>query len=490
MMLRFVFALGLALTTASVYAADSDEYAYAWPLHTQGDSAAWQVELTPEVYAAVTRADLRDIAVLNAAGDPVPMAARVDAAATSRETLSPLPVFALPVDAATGDGDETIRLRIERGADGRLRSLDTQLAGPTPVPPAGDAIRAPAATVDAGRAHALLVDASALREPITSLVLDWTNVDANVSAQFAIEGSDDLQHWHTIADNATVLRLAQSDNVIERHDIALRGARAPYLRLRRLDDGVALRELRVSARMQALSSPERAARVWTDATPDGGDDRQLSGASPLAARTHGLAWRYHLPAPLAIEALRLTLADDNSLARIVVLNRVREPYDAAASWMSRGSFVAFRLRQGDSAVDNGEFDLTSAPRIRELRVESSTPLAHAPALSVAWRQDRFVFLTQGGGPYRLVAGSARTLRGDYPLDTALAHLRTRLGNDWQPPLAALGARAELGGERALTPAAAPSPIRDWRTWLLWLVLVGAAALIGGMALSLLRKPNE
>jgi zinc transporter ZupT len=34
---------------------------------------------------------------------------------------------------------------------------------------------------------------------------------------------------------------------------------------------------------------------------------------------------------------------------------------------------------------------------------------------------------------------------------------------------------------------AATPARDWKTWLLWAVLVGAAALIGGLALSLLRK---
>jgi cytochrome c-type biogenesis protein CcmH/NrfF len=44
----------------------------------------------------------------------------------------------------------------------------------------------------------------------------------------------------------------------------------------------------------------------------------------------------------------------------------------------------------------------------------------------------------------------------------------------------------LQGEHALTPAAPPP---DWKTWLLWAVLVGAAALIGGLALSLLRGPK-
>jgi len=31
---------------------------------------------------------------------------------------------------------------------------------------------------------------------------------------------------------------------------------------------------------------------------------------------------------------------------------------------------------------------------------------------------------------------------------------------------------------------------DWKTWLLWAVLVGSAALIGGLALSLLKSRGE
>ena len=80
-------------------------------------------------------------------------------------------------------------------------------------------------------------------------------------------------------------------------------------------------------------------------------------------------------------------------------------------------------------------------------------------------------------------------RGDYPVDAALASLRASHGSDWQPPLAALGARATLQGDSARVAAVVEKP-RDWKSWLLWAVLVGAAALIGGLALSLLKGRDE
>jgi hypothetical protein len=55
-------------------AAQLDDYAYRWPLQAEGQNAAWQFELTPEVYAALVDPELRDFAVFNADGQAVPVA--------------------------------------------------------------------------------------------------------------------------------------------------------------------------------------------------------------------------------------------------------------------------------------------------------------------------------------------------------------------------------------------------------------------------------
>jgi len=455
-------------------AAAADDYAYAWPIQAQGNGSAWQVELTPEVYAAVTTADLRDVAVVNAAGDAIPAAAfhAPRAAATTHEALLDVPMFVLPRAAASnaGSGTDALRLQIERGADGKLRRVDADLGG--------------AAAPVADSRHDLLLDASAVHAPFAALRIDWAEGAPDVSAQFAVDASDDLQSWRTLAPRATVLRLTQSGNRLDRHDVALNNASAPYLRVRRLDDGTELPGL--TARLRTVtSSVAGPVRQWLDATSSGADKRRFDASFGRADGTQIVAWRYQLPAPLAIDALRLELADDNSLARVVVLSRQRPGDDDPAAWMQRAALVAFRLRQDDAVIGNDEIAAASAGRSRDWRIESATPLEHAPKLSLGYQPDRFVFLAQGAAPYRLVAGSAAARRGDYPVDAALASLRASHGRDWQPPLAALGARATLKGDSARIAAVVEKP-RDWKSWLLWAVLVGAAALIGGLALSLLR----
>jgi hypothetical protein len=317
----------------------------------------------------------------------------------------------------------------------------------------------------------IVLDASALDAGIESLWLDWDHA-ADMNARFDVSGSDDLQQWRPLAADAVVMSVRQGGSELARHRIVLNGARARYLRLHRLDAGSAIAELHVRAHMLARSTLIQPARVWVDAQP-------LPAQAEVDPASGTSSFRYRLPAPLAVAALKLELATDNSLAHVRV--------SSGAPHVLHADFTAFRLRQDGAVLANDEIEIAPTPRTQDWIVESTTPLDHAPTLRVAFRPDRFVFLAQGSAPYRLVAGSARAHRGDYPVDAALAQLRAKFGNDWQPPLAALGARAALLGVAAYTPTPAPTH-RDWKTWLLWAVLVGGAALIGALAVSLLRKP--
>lgn len=469
--LRLATLLLCILGSSGAARAALSDYAYAWPLYTDGGSAAWQVELTPEVYAAIGSADLRDVEVVNAGGSAVPLGLyRAPAASGAHERFVDVPAFVLPADEAQR-GDEAIQLHIERGADGRLRRLDADVGGAAP-------------RLDAGAGDVLL-DASAVHAPLAALRIAWDGA-SNASAQFAISASEDLQHWRTLVAAAAVLHLRQDGHELQRYEVPLGNVSTNYLRLHRLDRGAALPALHVGVGVLPRSTPTLAARLWLQATPDGSDTRHLDHGIPSGDGTRPLAYRYRLPAAVPATAIRLELADDNSL----VAGRVLSSANAGSKtpdWTLRSGFVAFHLRQGATFADNDEFTIAAAARARDWRVELDTPLDRAPALSVAYRPDRFVFLAEGSGPYRLVAGSARAHRGDYPIDTALAQLRATLGSDWQPPLTRLGARELLQGEQALTIAPAAPPATDWRTWLLWGVLVGAVAVVGALALSLLRK---
>ncbi|MBS0515358.1 MAG: DUF3999 domain-containing protein [Proteobacteria bacterium] len=459
--MKRVVALSVALlfVAAAAHGDDSKRYAYSWPLTLTGDAAAWQVELPLEVYRTLTDPQMRDLVVVDDQGNAVPTAARAADPATVVSARTELPLFALPAGLPSNPADAPLNLRIERDADGRLRSIGADL---------GTAAKATPDSRD------YLIDAGNLDAPIDRLRLDWDEGAGSVNAQFALAASDDLQNWRSAVAGASVLSLAQDGNRLELHEIDATGVHAKYLRLRRLDHGVMLPGLRVSAVTLARRSPARAAREWLSRTAK---EPAASGAPTLT----GVEYRYDLPAALPIEAIKLDLIADNSVARVGIASR----RSGAQAWTPRADFTAFHLQQGGDAIVNDETTLTGAVRDNEWRVQSATPLNRAPILHLAWRPDRFVFLGDGTHRYRLVAGSATARRADYPVDVALAQLRGKLGADWQPPLAALGARQTLAGDAALR-APTPASKYDWKTFLLWAVLVAAAAAIGYLALSLLR----
>jgi hypothetical protein len=457
--------------TGTAHAASND-YAYAWTIVPDVGGAAYVVELTPEVYAALTTADLRDFDVINAAGDSVPTALYRPAAAAPRNPTVQLPMFTVPAppsETPSAGSDESIHLHIERGADGRLRSVDaaTTPALPTGVGAAQGQAHPPVQLDNRSR---IILDASRIHQPLLSLRIDWDNaVDA--TAHFSISASDDLQSWRTLVGNAAATRLTQDGNTLERHEISLDRAPHTYLMLVRSDNGPALPNLTVSVTTPA--SAQQPEQRWIAAASDGVD----------TAATDGVTFLYHLPASLAASGVNVQLVDDNAVARAQLYY---EPLLAPKTRVAAASFVAFRLRDGETLLSNDPLRNVITQRAQNWRVAFATPMPHAPTLQIAYTPDRIVFLPQGGQPYRLLAGSAKAHHAEAPIDVALAQLRASNGPDWKPPLIALGARAEAGGAEALV---APKPVvaPAWRTWLLWGVLVAAAAIVGGLALSLLRK---
>ena len=459
-MSAFTIALSVAFAAVAAQPQTStpgDNYAYRWPLDATGQNAAWQFELTPEVYAALIDPALGDFEVVNADGQSVPVARlTVDPGAQPGVAQVALPVFALP---RRGDdaGRDDLSLRLERDMDGRLRMLQadvTAVAAQTQVD--------------------YVMDADISRDPkrpstVDRLDLTWPE-SGDVQTRFAVEGSEDLQQWQTLVDAAAVVSLRRSGATLQRRDIPLPVTSLRYLRLRQLD-GDPIPGLQISARRTraGVSSPQWR-RLRAELIDSGRDE---------FGKDH--VYRYRLPAALPIGRIDVTLAAENGTAELIIDAQSGAP--GSELWTPIGRALVFRLQQGGVRIDNEDHVLTAPFAAREWRLRSPIALVPSPEMEVAYLPDRFVFLAQGRGPYALVAGSRSARRTSLPVEQALAPLRSRLGKDWTPPIATLGARSAAAGTAAY--AKQPTPT-DWRSWLLWGFLLLGAVIVGGFAMSLLR----
>ncbi len=447
---RVLLVLSL-LVPACAAAVTSSDYAYRFALETGGSSEAWRIELTPAVYAASRRgANLRDLVVINAQGREVPFAPLPPAPPQEHPYALKAHLLPLPANAA-GNPDG---VRVQRNANGDI--VIDQPHGATVAKPTQ-----------------WLIDAK--REVrLESVEFDPSALAQDLRIHVAVDASDDLQQWDNRSDDTEIVSIKRCEDAVEQARIRIGGAPARYYRLR-LTDG--------DAPWDAAQTPSvNLSGSFTDAVADGAATRQwqtLQAQATTSSPSGGTDYDYQMPAALPLEAARVTLAGSNTAARFALTTHDQGVADAPLA-----TITAVQVASG---ADDARVNSFEPVRAQRLRLHTDTPLAQAPTLSVAWHPDVFVFLAEGAGPYSLLAGSYAGQRGDYPVDAALEKMRSADGSAWQPPLATLGARSDAGGADALL---APKVPYDWSKPLLWVVLIGGALLVAGMALSLLRSSKR
>ncbi|MCD7097587.1 DUF3999 domain-containing protein [Stenotrophomonas sp. MMGLT7] len=440
---------GLALllpSLAAMAASERNDYAQQWPLRLSEPAAgAYRVVLDEAVYRRVQRASLADIEVFNAQGQSVPAALVNADVPLAGARLQPLPWFPLPAMATSAGND--LQAVTERDADGSVRRVDIRVQGGRAAPMQG-----------------WLVDASGVHEPIEGLALEW-RADVPVQAQLRIEGSDDLRQWHLLDPQATVVDLANRGNALRQRRIPLQ-SRARYLRLTPLSPGFPQLD-GVTAELAPAQVPMQ--WLWLElagSAREGGFDFASSGRFPVS---------------------RIDVqVDGNTAVEWTLLSRD----DADAPWRQRaGPWLAWQVDGAGRRDRSLPQMLSGAVRDRYWRLQPRQAAAGPPPrLRLGYRAETLVFLAQGDPPYALAAGSARAERGDAPLAQTLQALREQRGAQWRPAVATLSAAPQiLAGDAALQPQAAP---RDWKSWLLWALLVAGALAVAGFALSLLRRPTD
>ncbi|WP_133500648.1 DUF3999 family protein [Cognatilysobacter terrigena] len=430
--MKRVIALLLTCTASLAIAAGTD-YARQWPVVLHATPAdAYAVELTPEVYATVQRADLRDLDVLDASGRPVPVDLVAQAAQNMQTTRRvALPWYRMPAPGGTTT-DRDWRVMVDVDTDGRLR-----------VTRSTDAAASPSATT-------LLIDATSLRTSPSALELAW-RPGASFDAGYRIEGSNDLDRWYDVG-RGRLVDVHEDARRLQMHrlEIATSTAGPRFLRLVPDDASGALPD--ITGVDAVWTSTTQRAPVWRRLTPktdaDGAFEFDVGGRYPVR-------W------------IDLDTAGNDARAW-----RLQSRDTLQAHWNDRSSYwVAYRVGSGRSSAL--VFDVPVRDRYWRLVPQSG---GDAPSLKVGYLPERAVFIAGGRPPYTLVAGSLRAVREQRPVQAAIGGMSNGV------------ATARLAAATARSSNAALAPARDWKTWGLWAVLGLGVLAVGGFALHVLREP--
>ncbi|WP_044873026.1 DUF3999 domain-containing protein [Pseudomonas sp. LFM046] len=440
---------GLGLLCQPLLAAEPEDFSTRVELRLDGEGPWYRLELPMALHFAARHADLRDLRVFNADGEALAysLTRSIDSERRARHehVLRWFPLHG-PADDAAG----LPSVRVERSTTGTV----VQVVPENPAA-SGEQLRG------------WLLDASAVKEPLEQLNLDWS-AGSEGFQHFRIEASDDLQHWESWGDGQ-VARLSFADQRIDQREVTLPGRSARYLRLLWQSPRLAPQLTAVKV-ISASHENLPAAMAWS------------APMEPVSAKDGQYSWE--LPLGLPIERLRIAVEQPGSLIPVQVEAR----RDGAPQWQPLASGLLYRLPQDGKEVAREELELPGWMAVKQVRLTADQRAGgfgqQVPRLEVGMHATQVVFLTRGKPPFTLALGNVESSREELPLATLVP------GFD-ASRLEKMG-RAEAV---AMPPQTGAQPAERktveqiiWKRVGLWAVLVLGVGLLGAMAISLLRRP--
>ncbi|RMO77742.1 hypothetical protein ALQ33_02126 [Pseudomonas syringae pv. philadelphi] len=443
---------GLALCAAiSASAQDKPaDFASQTPLTLSGEGPWYRIELPLAVQLNARQADLGDVRVFNAEGQPQAYAITPREPAREQEP-APIEVKWFALYSTQEAGDAVPVIRIERSSNGSVIEVQPQ------------------SDIEAGEEvlRGWLLDTSAIKAPLEQLIIDWS-AEREGFQHFSIEASDDLQHWRDWGEGQ-VARLSFADEVVEQREVGLPGQSARYLRL--LWRAPHSAPLLISAHLLSAGSD--------NPTPP------LTWSPPVKGTVESPnEYVWQLPAGLPIGRVKVDIAQPNSLAPAILYGRV----DARQPWQPVSSGLLYRLSQNNSDVLQDQLQL-SGRIVQQLKLvvdDRGGGLGReAPQLSVAVPATEVVFLARGNGPFTLAVGNPTAKAANLSLATLIP--------DFSPQKLALIGTAQPATAAVADMSAAPPAVQqstDFKRMGLWAILVVGVLFLGWMALSTLRASKR
>jgi len=450
MSIRMTFFL-LIILCAPIYAGQPipDDFAYGLSLTPETESAIYAFTLPESVYLHITRADLGDMRVFNRQGEPVPYLLRRPEISSQSVAPVMLPFFPIYADMGKKGGEFSFQL----SSDGRGSILS---------------IHANTGTQPGENVKAYIIDASATDRAISELEADWRNEGESFVTTVSVESGDDLTHWRTLVNAATLARLQYGEHRLDQNRIVLPVRRAKYLRI----SWSAGRQGVELTKLKALFSP-----ITSE------PDRSEIAISGTAAKDRHYSYEFDLKGLFPADRINLILPQRNSLTQAVLKSRA----NSKEEWKIRHRGLFYNLIVEDNALNNAPVSLTPAISDRYWRLEtddSGGMGSGIPLLKISWIPHNLVFLARGEAPFQLAYGSAKIKSPEASMDRLFDNIgknQTHLIKKAIP-----GNETEIGGADKLKPQEPPFP---WKKFLLWAVLVVGVLILAWMAYFLYRQMN-
>lgn len=420
------------------------------------------VFMVPEVvYKNAHYADLRDVRVINALGDEVPMRLSKKADQVKRTfSETTLPVFSLNQSKLVPVSSKQVKTTW----DGDLQSYTVNTS---------NIVKNYLLNQETERLDTILIDASSvLDEYAVALNVDWQFPNAG-NRVFYIElmGSNDLSHWQIIRSKHKMIELDTGDRVVIENGIPLHGTSFEFYQLRFLNQPIPeVVAVKASMQYQAVN----AELIWSDVA-----DFQV-----LDAQEHGHTIEWKLAGHFPVEAVKFRFDYKNLMADVQVFSK----YSEQASWRAVTKGSIYEVGAGEMSIFNNQLTLFSNNhRYWKMTSQSAISSQWVDSISFAWRQHQIQFLAQGEGPYSLQFGDQQ--RNQRPDNLWYNKFSQPLKQSMFSNTVGLGSVLQLVPENTNIEHDAELDL-NYSQWIFWGLLIIVLLVLLNMASKLLKEVSN
>lgn len=435
-----------------------DDFAGGFQLQVLDGGAIYAVEVPEELYRTVVNEDLADVAVFNAAKELVPHSIQAVRKVEPAGERHNIPLFPLYSQNMSHGGD--LSLRVKRG-------------------PAGDILEVKSMPLDGREVLAgYLLDISAFPQPFSRLEFSWEQEEQGVISKIILESSSDLLHWRTEVARGILAELRFRGQLIRQNSIEIPRVSAKYLRVHWAPDSSALMLHEVAGVLHSTKNDW--GLHWLPAIVP---DRVETGEQTELF--------YLLDYRVAVSAMKISFPQENSLATLALYSRRNDEQQ----WHKQCEKSLYHLRVEELIAEDTlcRFPPVTDSQWRLQVKEDGAAFGNAkwPAIAFGYQPRDLVFVGRGSPPFLLAYGSGKPVAELKQYTTDIASVAGKQGDVMYDSAlvrrAKVGERVVLGGNAALVPPPVPMP---WRTWLLWLILLGGVAILVIMSRSLMREMRK
>lgn len=456
--MKFTVRISLMLIFSIPSFASNNVFTKQIQLQLSGDASGYTFAVPDDVYVESYYKDLRDVRIINATGDFVPMRLFLTADEVKNEyTSTSLPTFKLNQTMTRSTSSKQVRTTRQGTHEDYTvttsKSLQYYLKSKEFV-----------------NDNQILVDAGALDgQKIENLELDWHyQTKGNRIFYVNLSGSNDLSQWRNIKNRQQLAEINTGSKTLLENTIPINNKAYAYYKLTFVDDIFPeISSVQATFVNQTIEKSMKSRAI---------ENYSLIKDNAIQFDTNGL---------FSIESFTLSFKQNNTLTDVRLYSRNKHN----KKWQYAGTGTIYSMTSDGIAVNQDTVKIRrSNKRYWKIQFDENINNQSLKDIEMNWRNHQIEFLAQGQAPFTLVYSNSGKL------SRASSHWYNKIPQNLRKKMfssqVSFPENANVEATKLISTDKVTNENNDSAKWIFWTILAIVLLVLLFMAFKLIQDTHE